>query len=82
LEKTNPGARRKLEKPKGNLCGKPKPEEKPRFWFSLFGLYIEAFKSFKTKSPNLMGKVKRGLEHVCDRSETQNEFMLHAGSCP
>jgi hypothetical protein len=67
LEKTNPGARRKLEKPKGNLCGKPKPKEKTRFWFSLFGLYIEAFKSVKTKSPNLMGKVKR-----------ENEFTPHA----
>jgi hypothetical protein len=66
LEKTNPGARRK-PKPKGNLCGKPKPKEKTRFWFSLFGLYIEAFKSVKTKSPNLMGKVKR-----------ENEFTPHA----
>jgi hypothetical protein len=52
------------------------------FYFSLLYLYIEALKSVKTKSLNLMGKVKRGWDHVRDRSETINEFTPHAGSCP
>jgi hypothetical protein len=71
-ERSNSGGRRK-KNPKAICAANPNPKKNPGFLYFIYFLfiYIEAFKSVKSKTPNLMRKVKKGWDHdhVCYGSE-------------